>query len=293
MLNHNTINNPYSQCFFTSENGDSIPNQATKKAHPRKKFTIEEDEMLKKIVNQHILQSKKYHFKAYQKSMVAGVVDYEQLDWGKIAKEMDTERNPRQCKERWINYLSPDVVNGPWTEEEDQLLIQKYNEIGPFWKLIAKFFPTRTDINIKSRWNLRMRQRRKIERIRNKAIQKQIEKEKSVRNKLVHFTSHVRPNERGIHQNERKIGEFADEIVFSNNDEKYLSDYSLKISCQPLPFVLDDNSRNNGEKLKKEETEFPLPNCDDTNIKESIGNNPDYMSFDSRQFWFPVYFNDE
>ena len=41
-------------------------------------------------------------------------------------------RNARQCRERWRNYLSPEVKNGPWTKEEDEIpefvkeLLQKY-----------------------------------------------------------------------------------------------------------------------------------------------------------------------
>jgi hypothetical protein len=53
-----------------------------------------------------------------------------------------------------VNYLSPAVGNGPWTPEEEQLLFLKYNEIGPLWRRIALFFTGRTDINVKSRWNL-------------------------------------------------------------------------------------------------------------------------------------------
>lgn len=103
------------------------------KSHPRVPFTRDEDILLGKLVD------------------ICGTAD-----WAKISKQIPG-RNARQCRDRWLNYLSPNVVNGPWTAEEDELLVKKYEEIGPYWKQIATFFPTRTDINIKSRWNLRER----------------------------------------------------------------------------------------------------------------------------------------
>lgn len=83
-------------------------------------------------------------------------------DWCKIADNMPN-RNARQCRDRWINYLSPTVVNGKWTEEEDHLLIEKYLTMGNCWRQIAAFFPTRTDINIKNRF-------RKLQRRMHKDI---------------------------------------------------------------------------------------------------------------------------
>jgi hypothetical protein len=77
-------------------------------------------------------------------------------DWDTVARRM-SGRNPRQCRERWTFYLSPAVVNGPWSSEEEALLREKYEQYGPVWTTIAAFFPTRTPISVKSRWNLMQR----------------------------------------------------------------------------------------------------------------------------------------
>lgn len=61
-------------------------------------------------------------------------------------------REARQCRDRYLKYLAPNVVNGPWTPEEEDLLTEKFNIYGSSWKTIATFFPTRTDVNIKSKW---------------------------------------------------------------------------------------------------------------------------------------------
>ena len=94
----------------------------------RHTFSEREDEQLKKLVS-----------------------EYGDQDW-KIIADCLGSRTPRQCRERYKNYLMPGIVNGEWTEVEDKLLQDKYNEIGPHWTMICKFFPTRSEINIKNRW---------------------------------------------------------------------------------------------------------------------------------------------
>jgi hypothetical protein len=48
--------------------------------------------------------------------------------------------------------LSPNLRNGQWTEEEDRLLREKFQEFGAKWSLIVAFFPSRSEVNLKNRW---------------------------------------------------------------------------------------------------------------------------------------------
>jgi hypothetical protein len=59
----------------------------------------------------------------------------------------------RQCRERWLYYLLPETRSEPWTPEEDQLLVDKINEIGRSWKAIVPYFNQRSAANIKNRWH--------------------------------------------------------------------------------------------------------------------------------------------
>jgi hypothetical protein len=81
-------------------------------------------------------------------------------DWCEIAKRM-VGRNARQCKERWMNYLSPTLNTAAWTRDEDFLLIQKYTEFGSRWTQIANFFPNRTDSMLKNRFKRLQRREQK------------------------------------------------------------------------------------------------------------------------------------
>ena len=93
-------------------------NMKDKKETPIKwkknKFTPEEDKKLQSLIQK-----------------------YGAGDWLNISQMMGT-RNPRQCRERWNNYLNPQLRVDPWTIEEDKLLVMKYQELGPHWAKIAR-----------------------------------------------------------------------------------------------------------------------------------------------------------
>jgi hypothetical protein len=84
-------------------------------------------------------------------------------DWVKIAS-LVRGRDARQCKERWCHYLAPELIKLPWGEADDALLEHKVAEYGRTWKRFELWFPGRTDIDIKNRYNLLMR--RKLKRLR-------------------------------------------------------------------------------------------------------------------------------
>jgi hypothetical protein len=67
----------------------------------------------------------------------------------------------RQCRERWRHFLSghPEV---DWTEDEDKIIVDKVQELGPKWARISSLLRHRTDNDVKARWRVlfkRIRQR--------------------------------------------------------------------------------------------------------------------------------------
>jgi hypothetical protein len=74
-----------------------------------------------------------------------------ETDWTSIANQMP-DRTARQCRERWLYFLTPSIINGPWSADEDALLLQKFAEFGSHWKALTQFFPGRTEINIKNHY---------------------------------------------------------------------------------------------------------------------------------------------
>jgi hypothetical protein len=71
--------------------------------------------------------------------------------WGCISKSI-IGRNPKQCRERWNNFLDPSLNMGPWTPEEDTLLREGWGRYGSSWSTIAKLLQGRTQTKIRDRW---------------------------------------------------------------------------------------------------------------------------------------------
>lgn len=122
--------------------GRHVPAQghSAKKNLSRDYFTTEEDNCLIQLVNEYGTQN-----------------------WSFIASKMET-RNARQCRERWKNYLAPEISNEPWTSEEDQMLLDKHKEFGNRWTEISIFFPGRSGVNVRNRFSLLERQEKKAQR---------------------------------------------------------------------------------------------------------------------------------
>ena len=174
-----------------------------KRPHLKSRFTPEEDEKLKLLIKK-----------------------YGENDWNTISKKMK-KRNPRQCKDRWTNYLSPNLDFSPQTEEDDKKLVELYGQYGSKWAKLASFFQSRTSINVKNRWFVLHHHQKK----ENKKDLQQYDNN----NKMVSIPDKIAKNETKVYfsGNEYNILEYDDNIddsIFSNEknqlfDEDLLSFY--------------------------------------------------------------------
>lgn len=71
--------------------------------------------------------------------------------WDNIAAAVPG-RTGRQCRDRFRNYLMPNLNSEPWSPEEDRILVTKYHEIGSHWSRIAEFLNGRSSNSVKNRW---------------------------------------------------------------------------------------------------------------------------------------------
>ncbi|XLR48294.1 hypothetical protein S83_032954 [Arachis hypogaea] len=93
-------------------------------------WTAEEDEILRKAVQR-----------------------FKGKNWKKIA-ECFKDRTDVQCLHRWQKVLNPDLVKGPWSKEEDEIIIELVNQYGPKkWSTIAQSLPGRIGKQCRERWH--------------------------------------------------------------------------------------------------------------------------------------------
>lgn len=66
------------------------------------------------------------------------VQQYGAKNWKRIASYL-RDRTDVQCLHRWQKVLNPNLVKGPWTKNEDNIIIEMVKKYGPRnWSLLAQ-----------------------------------------------------------------------------------------------------------------------------------------------------------
>ena len=109
------------------------------KNSPRQMWNIIEDKLLMEILNSPL-----------------------KMTWNQIAIELhnrypESFKSSKQCRERFRNYLDPEIKPKVWTKSEKLIFVLLHKQYGNHWGQIAKYYKGRSDISIKNRFYMCIR----------------------------------------------------------------------------------------------------------------------------------------
>ena len=74
------------------------------------------------------------------------------LKWSLVARAVPS-RSGKQCRERYLNHLTPNIKLKNWSPVEDAIIFRLYHTDGSKWSMMSKLIQGRTDNGIKNRYH--------------------------------------------------------------------------------------------------------------------------------------------
>ncbi|MQM02175.1 hypothetical protein Taro_034935 [Colocasia esculenta] len=82
-------------------------------------------------------------------------------NWNAVQKNSGLSRCGKSCRLRWANHLRPNLKKGPFSPDEERLILELHAKFGNKWARMAAQLPGRTDNEIKNYWNTRIKRRQR------------------------------------------------------------------------------------------------------------------------------------
>ena len=98
-------------------------------------------------------ESKGHWTKAEDELLQKAVEAFNGRSWKKIAESLPG-RSDVQCLHRWQKVLNPNLIKGPWSYDEDLLVLKRVYEDGAMkWTNVADWLPGRIGKQCRERWH--------------------------------------------------------------------------------------------------------------------------------------------
>ena len=67
-----------------------------------------------------------------------------------LKNDFGINRTPKQCRDRWCNYLKIEEFSSLFTEDEKKIIFKKFFEIGSKWSVLSEIIKTKSENQIKN-----------------------------------------------------------------------------------------------------------------------------------------------
>lgn len=112
----------------------------------RNAWKPDEDNLLKKLLIEQYLKIN--NLSIYNNEQI----NIKDIDWVKLANNMNTKRRAKECRKRWISSLDPFIKKGKWTKDEDNELVNAFKKHGPNWNKVSSEIKGRNEDQCSKRY---------------------------------------------------------------------------------------------------------------------------------------------
>ncbi|XP_015060900.1 transcription factor MYB36-like [Solanum pennellii] len=196
-------------------------------------------------------------------------------NWISLPQKAGLRRCGKSCRLRWLNYLRPDIKHGGFTEEEDNIILTLYRQIGSRWSVIAANLSGRTDNDVKNHWNTKLKKK-------HFAAQN---------NNLINIGYNFTNNINSSDLNHNYSTNYYGKLDYSNTFTSHMDPNVTNCDQFPLPTLMEiqgndatiqeDSSLDSCQILQKCVTFEEISMCPTTFLKNTINTDSNYMNSSS------------
>lgn len=191
------------------------------------------------------------------------VKKYGPVNWNKCAK-LIPGRSSKQCREHWIYCLSPNIIKGNWTKEEDLKIFYLYKVLNGCWKDISMFFDGRPANSIKNRFYMIIRK---------------------IAGDILNIKGKKYLSEIGLNVLLNYLDEAYKEVESAYKKEKQYSDNQVKDFLKNIQIKITENNKNKKNNITENFSEKDTLSIrtkeqgsnDTENYKDNLAYNQDFI----------------